>query len=85
MTMRTGDIMTEDLKDLLKNCLLALNNASEEDIVKMQKVYDEEVGRYSKYKNDTDLEVIYPNVAFTEEELVELLGKEFMDSLTNLR
>ena len=50
--MRSSDIMKEDIKDLLKNCLLALNNATEEDIIKMQKVYDEEVGRYSKYKND---------------------------------
>lgn len=83
--MRTGDTMTEDMKDLLKNCLLALNNATEEDIVKMQKVFDSEIGRYSKYKNDTGFEVIYPNIAFTDEELVELLGKEFMDSLTNLR
>lgn len=85
MTMRTGDIMREDIKDFLKNCLVALNNATEEDIAKMQKVYDEEVGRYSKYKNDTGFEVIFNPRPFSDEELVELLGKDFMDSLTNLK
>ena len=32
--------MTEDLKDLLRNCLTALNNATEEDIVKIEKALE---------------------------------------------
>ena len=77
--------MTEDLKDLLRNCLTALNNATEEDIAKMQATFDREVGRYKGVKPSIEFEPIYPNVAFTDEELVNLLGQEFMDSLTNLK
>lgn len=77
--------MTEDLKDLLRNCLTALNNATEEDIAEMQATFDREVGRYDGVEPTIEFEPIYPNVAFTDEELVELLGKEFMDNLTNLR
>lgn len=77
--------MTEDLKDLLRNCLTALNNATEEDIAEMQATFDREVGRYKGVIPSKEFEPIYPNVAFTDEELVDLLGQEFVDSLTNLK
>lgn len=84
--MRTGDIMTEDMKDLLRNCLTALNNATEEDIAEMQALYDREVGRYKEVIPSKEFEPVIHNVEpFTDEELVDLLGQEFMDSLTNLK
>ena len=77
--------MTEDLKDLLRNCLTALNNATEEDIAKMQALYDREVGKYKGIKPTIEFEPIYDARPLTDEELVDLLGQEFMDSLTNLK
>ena len=77
--------MTEDLKDLLRNCLTALNNATEEDIAEMQATFDREVGRYKGVKPTIEFEPIYNAEPFTDEELVDLLGQEFMDSLTNLK
>ena len=78
--------MTEDLKDLLRNCLTALNNATEEDIAEMQVLYDREVGRYKGVITSKEFEPVIHNVEpFTDEELVDLLGLEFMDSLTNLK
>ncbi len=78
--------MTEDLKDLLRNCLTALNNATEEDIAEMQATFDKEVSRYKGVKPSKEFEPVIHNVEpFTDEELVDLLGQEFMDSLTNLK
>ena len=77
--------MTEDLKDLLRNCLTALNNATEEDIAEMQALYDREVGRYKGVKPTIEFEPICYAEPFTDEELVNLLGQEFVDSLTNLK
>lgn len=68
--------MNKELEDLLKNCLESLNNRTEEDIRKMQELYDREVGRYSNIIPSQEFEIQYPPTLFTDEELLEILGEE---------
>lgn len=77
--------MKQDMIDLLKNCLTAMNNATEEDIAREQVLFDEEVKKSELRSKNNLFEPIYYGVPFSDEELVKLLGQKFMDTLTNLK
>ena len=62
-----------------------MNNATEEDIAREQALFDEAVNKAKLRSEDSVFEPIYYGVPFSDEELVELLGQEFMDTLTNLK
>ena len=64
--------MNKELQDLLKNCLESLNNRTEEDIQKMQKLHDKEVGRYSNITPSREFEILYPPTPLIDEELLEI-------------
>ncbi|MCI8629249.1 MAG: hypothetical protein HFE57_07065 [Firmicutes bacterium] len=64
--------MNKELQDLLKNCLESLNNRTEEDIQKMQELYDKEVGRYSNITPSQEFEILYPPTPLIDEELLAI-------------
>ncbi len=64
--------MNKKLEDIFENCFKALENCTEEDIRKMQELYDKEVGRYSNIIPNQEFEILCPPTPFTDKGLLEI-------------
>lgn len=67
--------MNKKLEDMFENCFKVLESCTEEDVKKMQELYDREIGRYSDVTLNPEFEIEYPAIFFYDGEGMKECGR----------